>query len=1388
MAVKMRFDTSNNIIQPTFALATRNGTILGFLPVSNLHIADNFNSNFDIGFTVSKYDNNVECPLWSQVKNFKLVYCPEWDVWFEIYVEVEEENSIVKNVSGISVCEAELSQVNLFGIEINTETDIARDDYKVTTLFNEEDPKASLLNRLMDKIPHYTITHVDSSIAGIQRVFTFDDITIYDAFQEIAEEINCIFIFGSGMNEEGKIARTISVYDLESHCLDCGKRGDFIDKCSYCESENIVTGYGEDTNIFVSTNNLADGITFTTDTDSVKNCFKLEAGDELMTATLVNCNPNGTGYLWHISDETKEDMSEELAEKLTAYDALYEYYQKRSILTLDSDLVSAYNALVVKYMPFKEDLSVMIGTLIGYPALMQAYYDTIDFYVYLHDELMPSIELSATNAEEQAANLITANLSPVAVNSLSTCSVSSANSAVLAMAKTLVYSDYQVKISDGQLEGHSWSGVFTVTNLSDEEDTYTTGRISVTLTDDNEAYIKQQIEKAISNKSKEAHSIKEVFALDLDEFTAELRKYCLTSLNSFADACQSCLDILIQHGVADESHFLYEEIYLNYYNKLTVLQQEVQLRESEIALIAGKFDRNNELIEDGIQTAIVKQNNTIQDELNFENYIGEELWHEFCAYRREDTYSNDNFISDGLDNRALFDNALQFLDVAQKDIVKSSTLQHSISANLKNLLVMKEFQPIVDYFKVGNWIHVMVDNEVYRLRLISFEVNYDDLESIDIEFSDVQKTATGVSDTESLMSQVSSMSTSYDSVKRQAEQGSETKKTLTGWTYDGLALTKLKIVDNAQSQNITWDEHGILCREYLPITDSYTDKQLKIINRGLYLTDDNWLTSKTGIGDFMYYDPETGEMVEAYGVIADTLVGHLMLSEKVAIYDMNNSIMMDRHGLVITTNNPDGEGATASFTIRKKNVDEEGNATYDDVVYIDNEGNAHFKGELTAATGNFVGSVYSTDLFLMGDEVYFAANATTFGFYVINDNEEEDDIPLLYFENGNLAMTGTIIANNGFIGGENGWAIGDECLYSGRADHLAASGGIYIGTDGISVASAIIMQPHDTLFMVRSDSSSGTDDFAMKIVESVEDYYVTNPDGEMVLTTGFVYTLYLGGGMEFESSFVMPIEHGGTGGTDRDSACPNLGMRRINSADELDDIYGDNGDLCILYSQGEEGATMLGVRTTSTTTSPGYLAMGTYSASGHKQDNSYFGYTKCYWNIANLSGESVSSSWCRVGVGDTISGACGYIVPLDVTVNNTLTGIDTITIAFNVNLRPSGCSRCLVSKITNGIKIAFCKGGSGGSSGSVIGTTTFTMPSSWQKATNATRACTATIKCSELITSGEYYVIFYSRTTNTLMWIGVTSVNSPHVSIGSASGLYLKTGGLWKPLMQASDG
>lgn len=932
---------------------TRNGNKVGTILATDISVEDNFNSSFNLEFKVNKYNNNKKYHLWDELSDFKLVWCREWNVVFEVNFTTNEADDTVKSATGISLGEAETSQINLYNIQINTEDDIKRDDYLPTVLYNDKNHKASLLHRIMEKAPHYSIKHVDPSISNIQRTFSFDNKSLYDSFQEIAKEINCIFVFDNGLDENGKIKRMVSVYDLENYCPKCGYRDESIDKCPKCGNTDIIKGYGEDTNIFITTENLSDQITFKTDTDSVKNCFRLEAGDDLMTATVISCNPNGSQYIYYISDEMKKDMSKELTSKLSDYDKLYNYYYNEYTLPVESNILSSYNALVNKYSVYKKDLQVVPDSIKGYSSLMNLYYDTIDFYLFLNDTLMPSPEISKTSANKEAAKITPASLAPVAVSDLSKCSLTTASSAVSAMARTIVDHRYQVKTSDESMTEYTWSGKFIITNYSDDEDTATTDTITIEISDNYEKFVKQKIDKVLSKKQDdESTDIVTLFKLKIDSFKNDLKKYCLVSLETFLDSCQACLDLLVEQGIADRKTWgdknpnLYNEIYLDYYNKMSAIQEEIKVRESEISTIVGTLNNDGTRKITGIQNILDKEKNEIQKKLNLEHYLGTDLWLEFSSYRREDSYQNSNYISDGLNNKDLFSKANEFLSVAKKEIYKSATLQHSISASLYNLLAIKEFEPITYYFSVGNWMRIRIDDNVYKLRLISYTIDFNDLKEVSVKFSDVKICADGISDTESILSQASSMATTYDAVTRQASQGETSNKQLQDWTMNGLSLTKMKIVDNADNQNITWDSHGLLCREFDSISDNYNDKQLKIINKGLYLTDDNWLTSKAGIGEFSYYNPKANKIENSYGVIADTLVGNLILSEEVGVYNTDNSVVMDKNGLTITADNTSNSQNQTILTVQKRTLDKENKEVLTKMMYLDSDCNLVINGSV----------------------------------------------------------------------------------------------------------------------------------------------------------------------------------------------------------------------------------------------------------------------------------------------------------------------------------------------------------------------------------------------------------------------------------------------------------
>lgn len=1093
MAITIKFDTANMAECPTLILAKRSGVKIGSLNyISQIHLTDYLNSAAELSFTVNKFKDGRKTKFWKEIRDFRLLYIPEWEKWFELRVEIDEENTRIKNVTAKSLCEAELSQLLLIETEINTEADIARKDYVPTVLYNPDDKRSSLLDRILsDKGRHYTILHVDSTIKNIQRTFSFDGVSIYDACQKIAEEIHCLFVFGEIQGKPGKHPyRTISVYDLESNCNHCGHRGEFTEKCPQCESTDINEGYGEDTSIFVSVENLAENIVYETDVDSVKNCFRLKAGDDLMTATVINTNPAGTPYLWYITDYMKADMSEELLAKLEAYDKDYAYYQNEHKVELDPVTVDKYNALIEKYRVYDEKLELVTSPMVGYQQMAKIYYDTVDFAGYLRNTLMPTIKMVEKSAAQQASLLNSANLSPVSLEQTKYISLATANSAVLAYAK--VYIDtarFRVKVKDSELEGTTWRGNFTVTSYSDDEDTTDSAVVTVVFNDDYENFIKQKIDKLLEKENSDDYDIVALFKKDDEDFKAELKKYCLNYLNIFYDACQGCLDVMIEQGIADKDSWNtssnpeanpYDSLYLPYLKKSEYINEEMMLREEEINIVIGKYDMDGTLIEEGLQSMVLKYRNEISNILNFEKYIGE-YWDEFCTFRREDIWQNDNYISDGLTNAEMCKKAAEFIEAAKKELYKSATLQHSISTTLKNLLLMKPFESLRDSFSVGNWLRLMVDENVYKLRLVSYSIDYDNLDTISVDFSDALEQFGAMSDVESILKQSQSMGTSYSSVKKQTEKNKETGALVGGWVKDGLDATTTKIVNSADNQSMIFDKHGLSLRKYDDITGTYSLNEAKFINTTLAFTTDGWKTSKAAIGKFIYFDPKDKQEKTGYGVIANQLIGNIILSEEMGIYNKSGSMTFDTEGLNISNGknrvviNPN---ADKLFTISKNN---------ENIFYVDNEGNLNITGRINAGSGSKLGIWSVTDTAIYsGSDAFGTAGGKYFGDAGLSiSNKFKVD------ENGNITASGKMslaggglsyddttktLTFSGKISAGSGssfgyWVITDTAIYNG-SPYWGNANGKYFGSSGLSISDKFKVDANGNV------TSSGTLNFA----------------------------------------------------------------------------------------------------------------------------------------------------------------------------------------------------------------------------------------------------------------------------------------------------------------------
>lgn len=977
---------------PTIILCTKYRHHIGAISnVSNINTIDNMSSAQEISFDVynnREVDSEGELlnfgSIWEQITDGKQIYVPEKSEYYEITVNIDEQNNTVKHVTGTSACEAELDNKLLRNFEVNTTDDIARENYKPTKFYNPQDPEASLLDRVLkDKAFNYKIFYVDKSLWNIQRTFSVDKESIYKFLTTtVAEEIGCLFVFDS-------VHRDISVFDLKNICKDCGHRGDMTDTCPKCGSTNIQMGYGEDSKIYISSDNYASSISVEGKYEEVKNCFKVEGGDDLMTATVINCNPNGSGYIYSFSDDMLNDMPEELVEKIADYNILYEEiepkYQKHTV----------------------------------------AYYEYIDEELRLTSEMMPNISMQDTNAQEQLDILLADDsmLKRVAVEDTTSLSKSSADIAVKNLAKVLVDMRYSINIISSTLQsGDSyssnsyyaddggeltppivgkpmclWQGIIEVVNNSDEEDVARNTEPFSIYIDCNhfDEYLHQKILKTLDRDDMCLQSIFKIE--DIEVFKEELTKYCLDMLVGFESAYQTCLEVMIENGITDIKDIygvnVYEKMYVPYYEKKQCIQKEIQVREKEIEQVYYR-KRNED-----------RTRKSLSEKLNFQKFLGDELWSIFCLYLREDTYSNNNYISDGLSNSELVKRAVELVDAAKEEAKRACENQITLTMNLSNMLLDDNLlQFLKNKPEIGDWLMVSVDDTLYKLRLIAIEANYDNLQDIKFTFSNVIKAKNVLTDAKDLLSKAKSIAGSFDYVAHQASQGSDLKLEMNEYREEGIAGEEIKIY-NDKNQQVLVDEHGISCRQYDDITEDYSPKQMRIINNVLAFTKDNWQTVDTAIGEIQYSLGD--EMFYDYGVKANTIVSGKFIGGD--IYSSNYKIKTNPitgeeyvYGSHIGLNDGSFEIGDGSLTYNKSNgLDIKANLsflgslyTYQRQIAFDDSGKPYY-----IPTDNFEVMGYSE----IDDSIHFRDSEGNYLFYS-NQNEFAINKNARLRFNGNLRV------------------------------------------------------------------------------------------------------------------------------------------------------------------------------------------------------------------------------------------------------------------------------------------------------------------------------------------------------------------------------------------------
>ena len=470
-----------------------------------------------------------------------------------------------------------------------------------------------------------------------------------------------------------------------------------------------------------------------------------------------------------------------------------------------------------------------------------------------------------------------------------------------------------------------------------------------------------------------------------------------------------------------------------------------------------------------VYNSIINERNAIQAQLDMDEWFTLDDWKSLDAYVVEETYDNDNYITtDNTTDTERFDIERQLYDAAWKDLSKKCRPQYQYSSTLSNVLTIPQFKEFLQYFQLGNFIRMATDYDtVIKLRLISFTVNYNDTSKIDVTFSDAIRVHDVYEDAASIQAQANSAAMSFQFNKDQYDKSSKQSNWVAEMRKYGLDVAAVQI-HNAKNQSQTWDKTGMTFKMWNDERNDFDPEQIKIINNLICFSDDGFNSVKTALGKI----PIDKNGNYAYGLNAEVIFGKAIFGENLTIQNDSGKFLFDHNGFSATSGNnslrinPDKSGEL--FSIYKGSNQQ---------FYVDADGNVHFTGDLSGATGTFSGLVSGGSIDIGN------------GTFTVDSN-------------GNMTansgtLRGTMYASGGTIGG---WNIGTG-LYG-----TATFGGIQYQAQltPAQISFTNLSDPNDNIYMnpngiafSNSLTSMSKDQIFARYVKCQELYFTASSNGRI---------------------------------------------------------------------------------------------------------------------------------------------------------------------------------------------------------------------------------------------------------------------------------------------------
>ena len=307
--------------------------------------------------------------------------------------------------------------------------------------------------------------------------------------------------------------------------------------------------------------------------------------------------------------------------------------------------------------------------------------------------------------------------------------------------------------------------------------------------------------------------------------------------------------------------------------------------------IAAATQNKNALMQEiaELDTAISAKN----ESLSMAAYFTQEELLELDKFIFGTTYTNEYFVlSENYTFADMQEVARQLYEQGKNALTRISQPNYNFSLEAMNFLFMKEYEHFALQCKLGCTVNAEIrEDEWVSPVLLEMEIDYGNPDNFSMTWGNRYRLQTAEWTWAELNNEVSKtssvVSANFSDMIKPVRSGDLDKFA----EFMNSALdTSRNAVLAGNNQSMLIDSHGILGRKETAANE-YEPEQIKVLNNGIYLTDDNWLNCAMAIGKV-----NVGG-IDKFGVIADVLVGSMLIGNNLSIMSESGNFSVDGGGM-----------------------------------------------------------------------------------------------------------------------------------------------------------------------------------------------------------------------------------------------------------------------------------------------------------------------------------------------------------------------------------------------------------------------------------------------------------------------------------------------------------